>query len=175
MDDNSKLTVEVTLQPADVWTPFLWSRQNLTRWVLALFVLFLAFDTRYFWAPAVTEFTAGSAILAWLLLFALLFVYVFLVPWLRAQSFFREYPRYRKARRLSFSSQGMRLDSEDAQGEYKWSIFSQIVETPKVFLLMQTARSAMYVPKRCLGPGEIPTLRRLIRQNFTGTLRLRAD
>ena len=175
MDDNSKLTVEVTLQPADVWTPFLWSRQNLTRWVLALFVLLLAFDKRCSWVPTVSEFAGGSPTVAWLLLTALVLFFVFLSPWLSLRSFFRKSPLSRKPRRLSFSSEGMHLDSEDARGDYKWTVFSQIIEGPKVFYLMQTSRTATYVPKRCLQPEEITGLRRLIRQNFTGTLRLRAD
>ncbi|HEX4001500.1 MAG TPA: YcxB family protein [Candidatus Acidoferrales bacterium] len=147
----------------------------MTRWVLALFMCFLAFDTRHFWVPAVSASPSASAILVWLLILALVLFFVFVVPWLAARSLFRKYPLFRKSRRLSFSSEGMHLDSEDARGDYKWTIFSQIVEGPKVFYLMQTARSATYIPKRCLQPEEIAALRRLIRQNFAGKLRLRPD
>jgi hypothetical protein len=76
---------------------------------------------------------------------------------------------------MSFSSEGLHLESEDAKGDFKWSVFTRIAETPKTFLLMQTARAATYVPKRCLEPGDLPVLRRLIRQNFTGKLTLRGD
>ena len=169
MDDGSKITVEVTLQPADVYDPFLWSRQNLIRWVFALFVCFVAYDTRRFWTTSI------STPLALLLLFAFVLSVSFFLPWLTAQSLFRKYPAFRKIRRMSFNSDGMHFESEDARGDYKWSVFSRIAETPKTFFLMQTARSATYVPKRCLKAEDIPTLRRLIRQNFTGKLTLRGD
>ena len=163
------MTVEVRLQPTDVYGPFLWSRQNLIRWVFALFACSLAYDTRRFWTASI------STLLAVLLLFAFVLFVSFFLPWLSAQSLFRKYPAFRKARRMSFSSDGMHLESEDARGDYKWSVFSRIVETPKTFLLMQTARAATYVPKRCLKAEDIPILRRVIRQNFTGKLTLRGD
>jgi len=169
MEDHSEITVEIRLQPSDVYDPFRWSWQNLFRWVFALFACFLAYDLRRFWTASV------SMLLVVLLLFALVLFVSFCLPWLSAQSLFRKYPAFRKARHMSFSSDGVRLESEDAQGHYKWSLFTRIVETPKTFFLMQTARAATYVPKRCLAPADIPTLRRLIRQNFTGKLTLRGD
>ena len=169
MEDHSEITVEIRLQPSDVYDPFRWSRRNLFRWVFALFACFLAYDLRRFWTASI------STLLAVLLVFAFVLFVSFFLPWLSVQSLFRKYPAFRKARRFSFSNDGVRLESEDAQGHYKWSLFSRIAETPKTFFLMQTTRSATYVPKRCLKAEEIPVLRHLIRQNFTGKLTLRGD
>jgi hypothetical protein len=89
---------------------------------------------------------------------------------------FHKYPALRRSRRVSFSAEGMHVESEDARGDYKWSLFYQIVETPKTFLFMQTTRGGVYIPKRCLSASDdIVTLRRLIRDNFTGKRRLRTD
>jgi YcxB-like protein len=128
------------------------------------------YDLRRFWTASIS-----MLLVVVLLLFAFVLFVSFFLPWLGAQSLFRKYPAFRKARRSSFSNDGVHLESEDAQGHYKWSLFSRIAETPKTFFLMQTARSATYVPKRCLKAEDIPMLRRLIRQNFTGKLTPRGD
>jgi hypothetical protein len=89
---------------------------------------------------------------------------------------FGKFPQFQKPRRFSLNSEGMHFESEDARGDYKWSIFSRIVETPEVFIFVQTTRSSTYVPKRCLRkPDDILILRQLIRENFRGRRRLRRD
>jgi len=176
METRSELTVEFTLQPSDVYDPFLWSRRNLARWIMTLFACFVIYDSRRFWFPAASGAATESALLLLSSLGVLALVVLFFVPWLRVRSMFRKFPVIGKPRRISFSSEGMHLESEDAQGDYKWSLFGRIVETPKFFVFMQTAYSGTYVPRRCLSkPDAILILRQLIRENFKGERTLRRD
>jgi YcxB-like protein len=110
------------------------------------------------------------------LFYAFVFLAIFSWPYFRVRSMFHEFPALLRSRRVSFRVDGIHIESEDAQGDYKWSLFYQIVETPKTFLIMQTNRAATYVPKRCLSKSDdVVILRRLIRDNFKGKLRLRND
>ena len=175
MQGVAELTIDVTLQPQDVYQPFLFSWANVTRWVLALFVCYLIYTTRLIWSSGSQPETA-SALIQPTLYCAFVFIAMFSWQYLRVRSMFHKYPAMGHTRRVSFSAEGMHIESEDARGDYKWSLFYQIVESPKTFLFMQTTRGAVYIPKRCLpGPADIAILRRLIRDNFTGKRRLRAD
>jgi len=58
---------------------------------------------------------------------------------------FRKNPRLKKSVRYTFSAEGMRFESADGNGEFKWSAFERIIETKKVFAL-----GRVYIPKRCL-------------------------
>ena len=170
-----ELTIDITLQPKDVYHPFIVSWPNLVRWVSALFACYLIYTTNPVW-PAGSQPEAVSTLLERPLFCAFVILVLFSWPYLRARSMFHKFPALRRSRRVSFSAEGMHLESEDAQGDYKWSLFYQIVETPKAFMLMQTSRGAIYIPKRCLSKSDdIVTLRRLIRDNFTGKRRLRSD
>jgi hypothetical protein len=89
---------------------------------------------------------------------------------------FHKYPALRRSRRVSFSTEGMRIESEDAQGVFRWPLFYQIVETPKSFLFMQATRGATHIPQPCFSNSDdILIMRRLIRDNFAGKKRLRSD
>ena len=86
-------------------------------------------------------------------------IILFFLPWVRVQWMFRRLPAIEQSRSLSFSSEGLHLESEAARGDYKWWFFHRIVETPKVFMFI-VGRGGTYVPKRCLStPGEIEILR----------------
>jgi hypothetical protein len=173
MPELAGLSVDVTLQPKDVYLPFLISRANVVRWVLALFACYLIYTTRSGWSIESQPETA-SGLLQPTLLCAFVFIAIFSWQYLRVRSLFQKYPSMGRTRRVSFSADGMHFESEDARGDYKWSLFYQILETPKTFLFMQTTRGAVYIPKRCLSrPDDVAVLRRLIRNNFTGKLSLR--
>jgi YcxB-like protein len=175
MPGIAELTFDITLEPQDVYQPFVYSWPNLVRWVSAPFACYLIYTTRPIWLTG-SQLGAASALLEPPLFCAFVFIAMFSWPYLRVRSMFQKYPALRRSRRVSFSGEGMRVESEDAKGDYKWSLFYQIVETPKTFLLMQSARGAIYIPKRCLARSdEIVLLRRLIRDNFTGKRRLRTD
>lgn len=68
-------------------------------------------------------------------------VLMFLQPWLRIRYQFHRYPSFRKPRRFTFDAEGMHFQMEDARGDFKWSVFTSVVETRRHFLLMQTNRS----------------------------------
>jgi len=102
-------------------------------------------------------------------------VVMFFWPWLRIHYQFRKFPRLRKKRRFTFDSEGMHFQSEDARGDYKWSVFASIIETPRHFLFMQTSRSGTTIPKRYLSESDIQLLRKLVRENFQGKRRIRID
>jgi hypothetical protein len=89
---------------------------------------------------------------------------------------FRKAPGFKTPAKYMFDAQGMRFESEDAKGEYKWSVFARILETRKAFALAQTEYAATYIPKRCFtSPNDISLFRQLIRENFKGRWRLRRD
>jgi hypothetical protein len=181
MLENSDLTVQLNLRPQDVYDPvrdlFLFTWGNIIRWVFVLFAFYLIYETHPIWSSADSEPQTLSALIVVALLFTLVFLAVFLFPYLRVRSIFHESPVLQKDRKVSFSADGIHIESEDGRGEFKWSLFRNIVETPRVFLFMQTTRSgAMYIPKRCLsGSDDVAKLRSLIRANFTGKARLQPD
>ena len=165
MEPRSELIVEVSLRPTDVYDPFMWSWQNLVRWVIVVFVCLLIYDNRSKVAPPLLLLAAGITCVA-----------LFLYPYLRLRSMIRNSPGFRIPRRLFIDSDGLRLESENARGDYKWSFFKRIIESPKSFLFLQTTYSATYIPKRCLtGSDDVASLRQLIRANFRGKFTLRND
>lgn len=175
MSRSAELTVDITLQPKDVYQPFFVCWPNVARWVSALFACYLIYTTRPIWLAGLPPGTP-TALVEPLLFCAIASIAILSWPYLRIRSMFHKYPAMHRSTRVSFSADGMRIEAEDAQGEFKWSLFYQIVETPKTFLFMQTTRGAVYVPKRCLSaPDDIVMLRRLIRDNFAGKRMLRTD
>lgn len=166
MEPRSEVTAEVILEPSDFYRSLDWTWGNLARWVLVVAGL-LALDSFRYWSWP----DSGEKVGLVLLLF-LAFVY----PWVRVRYLFRKFPAYRKLRRFTFDAQGMHLQSEDASGDYKWSVFSRVVETPRSFMVVQTNRGGTIIPKRFFSrSGDSPLLRKLLWENFKGTLKLRAD
>ena len=141
MESQSQVAVEVTLEPADLYWPFDlvgWSGYRLAFVVLAAALVFEAWK---FWPSYDANFMLGiAAVLAW----------IFLYPWIKIQYYFRTYPTYRKPRRYSFDSGGLHWQSDNARGDYKWSVFTKVVETKRRFQFMQTNRSGIPIPKRFL-------------------------
>jgi hypothetical protein len=175
MPEVAELTLDVTLQPNDIYQPFLVSRANLVRWVLALFACYLIYTTRPIWSSG-SQSGKASGFLQPTLFSAFVLIAMFSWQYLRVRFIFHKYPAMRRTTHVSFNAEGMHIKSEDARGEYKWSLFYQIVETPKTFLFMATSRGAVYIPKRCLSRSdEVAVLRRLIRDNFAGKRTLRND
>ena len=77
---------------------------------------------------------------------------------------------------VTFSPTGIRIESEDANVDCKWSIVKRVMETRGLFLLLYTTAGAMYLPKRCFASHEdIERLRQIIIENFRGRWQLRRD
>jgi YcxB-like protein len=175
MESGQSLSVEVTLRPSDVYTPFQWNSANIFYWVLALSASWILYDL-YFAPP---NGTRVGALPAWLteigIAIALLAVLLGL-QYIAALRLFQKYPFFRKSRRITFGPGGIVIESEEVRADCKWSAFTRIQETPELFLFQPTDRTATYVPKRCLGSGEeIRTMRKLIREHFKGRYLLRPD
>ena len=174
-----RVTVQIDLRPEDVYDPLRdllqYSWWNCFRWAFLLFATYLTYDTYPRWSTADSDAKPALFVLA-LLLISILFT-LFFFPYLRVRSAFRESAVLRSTRTLSFSTEGIRIESKDGQGDYKWSVFPYIFETPSVFIFKSSrASGGMYVPKRCLsGRDEILQLRQLVRSNCTGKARLRAE
>lgn len=167
METRSEVTVEITLAPGDFYHPLDWSWGNLIRYVLAVVSILLVFDAWRNWSSPASEIKIG------LMVFLAL---AFLFPWIRMRYLFRRYPAFRKPRSFTFDAVGMHFQSEDASGDYKWPTFSKVVETPRAFIFMQTSRGGTTIPKRFFTQrDEISLLRKLLRESFKGTLKLRAD
>jgi len=172
MENSKHLSVEVALRPSDVYTPFQWNSANIFYWVLALAAAWILYDL-YLAPPNGMRF---RQVPSWLveggLAIALLTVLLGL-QYLAALRLFRKYPLFSKPRRITFSPEGILIESEDARAECRWSVFSRIGESSGVFFFQQTERTATYVPKRCLrSDQEIRLMRDLIRENFKGRYQL---
>jgi hypothetical protein len=175
MGSDREVTIEVVLRPSDVYTPFLWTAQNLLRWVLLIVACLILFNLY----SSIFGGHGAEPVLAWFwacILILCLSAAMFLLPYWRVLRMFRKAPAFSKSRRWSISAQGLHLESEDTRADYKWSLFARIIETRTTFLLLQTSYYATYIPKRCFSsPGDIQTVRNLIRENFTGKYRIRRD
>jgi len=171
------VVVEVELRPNDVYTPFLWCRENLVRWVCSGLLGYIFYDLFTRGSEALKSFPGGTSILAILALVAVLILCGLLIfPYLRTRAAFRKSPYLTKLREYKFGSTGVKIQSDDVASECKWSLFKRIVETPTVFLLMYADHAAAYVPKRCFqSRDEIVRLRQLFRDRASGQLQLRRD
>jgi YcxB-like protein len=79
-----------------------------------------------------------------------------------------------KTRRYTFDSTGIRIQSEDASSDCKWSLYQRGYESPSVFIFSLTSYHATYIPKRCFASSDdIARVRDLIRENMPGRWRLR--
>jgi YcxB-like protein len=163
METGPQVTAYFVLRPSEIDTihPFAYSLQHVIRWTIVVFVCLVSYEAGPIWFYSLS----GS----------MLFV-MFVLPWLRMLRMFRKYSAFSRPCSISFGPEGMHLESEDASGDYKWSLFYRITETRRSFVFLVTSRGATYVPKRGLsGSAEIRVLRNLIRENFKGKKWLRAD
>src|SRR5579862_9267987 len=97
MEDTRNVTLQFTAGPADVYDPFLWSWQNIIRWVGTLCACVLIYDKAPTWYSAHFDGEIRTALLISLLVILALFI-LFLLPWLAVKRTFRNYPNSRKAR-----------------------------------------------------------------------------
>jgi hypothetical protein len=177
MNDGRELTVEFTLRPGDVYSPFRWDRDNLARWVTAALLCYVFYDLYNRSGETLRSFDGGNSILA---IVVLLFVFVLLglllFPFLRTLAIFRGTPTFTSSKRITFRSDLVLLESADARSECKWTLFSRVFETPRVFVFARGKAGGTYVPKRCFGSQQdVAFLRKLIRENFKGKTTLRRD
>jgi hypothetical protein len=166
MQPQTQVVVDMTPEPKDYYRLFDYTWGNLYRWVFAALAVLLAFNAWKLWPSQ--DSNVMLCIIAAL-------VAIFLWPWLRIRYQFRAYPAFRKQRRFTFDCEGVHFQSEDVRGDYKWSAFASIVETPRHFLFKQTRRSGTTIPKRYLSESDIEILRKLLRDNFRGKRRIRID
>ena len=177
MDHGPEVTVEVKLKPNDVYTPFQWSRGNVIRWIVAGLLCLIGRDLYVSGAETLRSFPDGGSILAIVVMvFVLILLAVLLFPYLRMRALFRGTKALSAARRITFRTHAILFQSENANSECKWAMFTRVHETRKVFVFAQGNFGGTYVPKRCFSsPSDIPLLRQLIRDNFKGKWTLRTD
>jgi YcxB-like protein len=152
MEERPELIVDVTLEPRDVRRPFLGSWESLVRWVVALTACLILYAASPLWPPDVSPSDRRTELFLLYVLLGAVSLALFLFPYLRVRTMFRESPALSRSRRLTFNAEGIQFDADDARGHYKWSLFMRIVETKKVFMLLQTTHAATYIPKRCFHP-----------------------
>ncbi|HEY1423873.1 MAG TPA: YcxB family protein [Candidatus Acidoferrum sp.] len=177
MDQQTEITVEVTLKPSDVYTPFRWDRGNVTRWVLAALLCLIFRDLFGSSGEALRSFPDGGSIFAVvvvLLVFILLAILLF--PYLRVHALFRKPSRLAETTRITFRPDKILFQTDNANSECKWTIFTRVYETRKIFAFSQGNIGGTYVPKRFFSsPDEVEQLRQMIRQNLKGKWTLRRD
>jgi YcxB-like protein len=175
MEDNRVVVVDVALRPNDVYTPFLWSRGNIARWVTAIVLCSIFYGLYKSSRETILSFQGGESILAIMALLVLLILFgLLLFPYLRVRAMFRNSPGMTKTRRYTLGNTGITMRSDDANSDCKWSLFQQAFETPSVFVLSRTTHHGTYIPKRCFGSSDdVALLRDLIRENMPGRWQLR--
>lgn len=115
-----------------------------------------------------------QAFLVLYLLISFAFLALLVFPYVRLLAMFWNSPALKKPRQITLDAQGMRVESDDMRGDYKWSVFQSVHESTKVFAFAPTSWQGIYLPKRCLkGPEEILLVRQLIREHFQGAKHLR--
>lgn len=174
--DNSQVVVDVDLKPHDVYTPFLWSQKNVARWAAAIFLCPIFYILYERLSATILSFPTGrSTLVAIVALMVSVLVGLLLFPYVRMRCLFRKSPALTKTRRYTVSARGITIQSDDASGEYKWSLFQRVVETRNVFAFFTSSWSGIYVPKRCFTSQEdIPRMRDVVRQQMPAKYRLRS-
>jgi hypothetical protein len=94
MDKKNELIVDVKLEPGDVYHPFLWSRQNIIRWVLLIASCVILYEMSPSWPLDFPFPEKNNGLLLLYLLVAAVLLASFLVPYLRVRSTFRNSPAY---------------------------------------------------------------------------------
>jgi hypothetical protein len=176
MENSPQVTVEVKLKPNDVSTPFDWTFQNLFRWVVAAVIAYAVYDVCFSAGQRLESLPDAESIKAVLVTLAIFIVLgLVLFPYLRLVASIRKNHAFRKVVSFTLTSDGVQLRSEDAKGDYKWTLFTHVFETKKAFVLSQGGYGT-YLPKRCFASSDdINAVRQLIRDNFKGKWRLRRD
>ena len=173
MDNLKPIVVDVVLEPKDLNHPFLYSTRNIFRWFVILLGVFLLYEIL---KPPTLSYSPFDSPLTFSVLVALAIIAGIYLPYLRIHEMFRKSPALRRSRRLIIGPNGLRIESEDATGEYKWPLFQEIQETKKSFLLKQTIASATYIPKRCFqSPEDITQFKALLQAHYRGKLNLRPE
>jgi hypothetical protein len=110
MEDNRVVVVDVALRPNDVYTPFLWSRGNLARWVTAIVLCLIFYDLYKSSRETILSFQGGESILAIMALLVLLVLFgLLLFPYLRVRAMFRNSPGMTKTRRYTLGTTGITM------------------------------------------------------------------
>jgi hypothetical protein len=153
---SETIRVQVELRRHDVYTPFTWTRGNVVRWVAAGLLCYIFYDLFTRGSDSLRSFPEGDSILAVAVLLAVLILCgLLLFPYLRMRAAFRKNSYFRQRWTYTFSSESLRIQSDDSTTECKWTVFSRIAETPKVFMLFYAGRGGgAYLPKRCIASRE---------------------
>jgi hypothetical protein len=177
MNDGRELTIEYNLKPGDVYSPFRWDRNNLSRWIASALLCYILYDVYTRSAETLRTFEGGTSIIAILIiLFILVLAGLLLFPLLRVRAVFRGTPSFAVLKRVTFRPELILFESESVKSECKWTLFLSVVETPRFFLFSQGKVGGTYIPKRCFAsPEDVAFLRKLIRENFKGKAKLRRD
>jgi hypothetical protein len=139
MEPPRDVVVEVSLKPNDVYTPFRWDRGNVIRWVTSVVLTLIFYDLYKNSSEAILSFPDGRSIMAVLfVLMAFILLALLIFPYLRVLAFFRKSPAMKKPRHLTFGTAGIKIDSDDANSNYKWSMIQRAFETRGLFVLTQT-------------------------------------
>ena len=70
---------------------------------------------------------------------------------LRALIEFRSNPKFREEHELTLSKEGLHFRTATIDSSVKWTHYSQVLETPKVFILVYGKRMFSVLPKRAFG------------------------
>jgi hypothetical protein len=123
----------------------------------------------------ILSFQGGESILEIIALLVLFILFgLLLFPYLRVRAMFRKSPAMTNTRRYTIGQAGITIQSDDATSDCKWSLFQRAVETPSVFVFLQTSYYGTYIPKRCFASSDdVARVRDFIRENMPGKWRLR--
>jgi hypothetical protein len=127
--------------------------------LIVLMVLALVGGATKGWAGLV-------AILPWVLIIIL---WIALLSggqgWITAWQMKRNNPHIVAGQQHTVSDTSYRVHCGQIESTIEWPGFVRIVETQEFLLAYPQRNAAYYVPKRCLAPGQLETLRELCRRN----------
>ena len=132
MELPTKNTCEVKLRLSDVLDPFAYTSINLFNWFLTAIVCIVLYRPYWVFGPYSEEPWQDHVgfdmfiCLAWSMFVGL--------PYLSLLIRFWKSPTLEKPRQFTFDAEGMHVESEDARGDYKWSLFRSVFEM-KIFCL----------------------------------------
>jgi YcxB-like protein len=176
MESRDDVSLQYQLKPSDVYAPFQSNGGNLWRWVTAIVLCYIFYDRYKVSADNIRSFDGGDSILAIIVVLGIFILLALLLfPYLRIVAYFRKSASMRGLVRVDFRDEGIHFAHRHGVADVKWSLYTQAVESRSVFYLGSESYTATYVPKRCMTKSEVVALRKLIRANVLGKVRLRTD
>lgn len=165
MTDQTAISLEVSLTPADIYRLSVMNLLRRFRWILVIagvgiiFVLLLNIKAgQWNWS--------WQNLLGPVLFFVLVPYGIFISPYRAARKYLRENPSSVGPLNYTFSERGIEVSGPHSQSHLDWQAIVRAQEAPSQFLFYPQTAIVHIIPKRLLTkPADREALRALIRVN----------